>query len=384
MAFDFILDDVNHRRSQQLYRQRFCLTQGHGRTLVCDGKRYLNFSSNDYLAMAAHPAVIKAAQEALQTYGVGSAGSALVTGYSKAQRELEDHLCDWLGIEACLLFNSGFAANTGVIQTLMNNPEALLVQDKLNHASLIEAGINAAAKSVRFRHNDMTHLAQKLTAHQANKLIITEGVFSMDGDSAPLPAIVQLAEQSDSWLMVDDAHGIGVLGDEGRGTISAQGLSPATVNIHMATFGKAVGTMGAFIGASKDTIEYLLQFCRHYIYSTAMPPAMAAATQTSLLCLAQENWRRDKLKQRISYFKAKMVGLGLPPNASQTAIQPIIIGDTAKTMAISQFLKQQGIWLTPIRPPTVPMNTSRLRVTLTCAHEEADINQLFDGLEQQL
>ena len=383
MAFDFIQDGLNRRHNEQLFRQRFALAKGHGRTLSYQGKNYLNFSSNDYLGMAAHPQVIKAGQIALNKYGVGSSGSALITGYSQAQLELEAYLCDWLGLERCLLFNAGFSANTGVIQTLMTHADSLLVQDKLNHASLIDAGLNCGAKLVRYRHNDMSHLQQKLNSDHADKLVVTEGVFSMDGDSAPLVQIQQITDDHHAWLMVDDAHGLGVLGDEGKGTVNALGMASDSVDITMATFGKAIGTMGAFVGAGADTIEYLIQFCRHYIYSTAMPPAMAAATLASLQIVAKEQWRRDKLQQLIAYFKTKLVILGFPPNMSETAIQPIIIGDTAKTLQISQALKQQGIWLTAIRPPTVAANTARLRVTLTCEHTESDIDRLFNGLAQE-
>lgn len=384
MAFDFIQHGLNSHRNSDLLRQRFALGQGHDRILVHDGRQYLNFSGNDYLGMASHPQVIKSAQAALEKYGAGSSGSSLVTGYSHAQLALEQYLCDWLGFEACLLFNSGFTANTGVIQTLMDDCADSLIQDKLNHASLMDAGQHCKAKHLRYRHNDMAHLQQKLATARHNTLVVTEGVFSMDGDTSPLAQINALTREANAWLMVDDAHGIGVLGDEGKGTASAQGLAPGAVNITMATFGKAVGTMGAFIGADNDTIEYLIQFCRHYVYSTAMPPAMAAATLTSLQCLAREQWRREQLGQNIAYFKSKMAAIGLPADASDTAIQPIIIGDAAKTLAIANALKTRGIWLAAIRPPTVAVNASRLRVSLTSLHTGADIDRLFDALEPLL
>ncbi|MCJ8269275.1 MAG: 8-amino-7-oxononanoate synthase [Psychrosphaera sp.] len=307
----------------------------------------------------------------------------MLTGYSYAQRELEDYLCDWLGFDRCLLFNSGFAANTGVLQTLLSE-QSLLVQDKLNHASLIDGGVACAAKSVRFRHNDMDSLQQRLQSAPNDTLTVTEGVFSMDGDTAKLDEIYQLTRENKSWLMIDDAHGIGVLGEQGKGTANHYGLSPNAVDIHMATFGKAVGTTGAFVGASKSTIEYLLQFCRHYIYSTAMPPAMAAATLASLKCLAQEQWRRDKLGELTDYFKSKIKGLGLLDSHSDSAIQPIIIGCADKTVALSESLKKQGIWLAAIRPPTVSAKVSRLRVTLTSQHETKDIDSLFDKLNQSM
>ncbi|NQZ12654.1 MAG: aminotransferase class I/II-fold pyridoxal phosphate-dependent enzyme, partial [Algicola sp.] len=211
MAFEFIETALTTRRQNHLLRKRVCLPQGHGRTVIFEGKPYLNFSSNDYLGMASHPKVLKAAQAALDKYGCGSSGSPLLTGYSYAQRELEDYLCEWLGFERCLLFNSGFAANTGVLKTLLSE-QSLLIQDKLNHASLIDGGIACAAKSVRFRHNDMDSLQQRLQSAQNNTLTVTEGVFSMDGDTAKLDDIYQLTREYKSWLMIDDAHGIGVLG----------------------------------------------------------------------------------------------------------------------------------------------------------------------------
>ena len=383
MSFEFIDAALSERRANHLLRKRVCLPQGHGRLVSFDGKPFVNFSSNDYLGMASHPKVLKATQQALDKYGCGSSGSPLLSGYSHAQRELEDYLCQWLGFERCLLFNSGFAANTGVLQTLLND-QSLLVQDKLNHASLIDGGVACAAKSVRFRHNDMDSLQQRLQSALHDTLTVTEGVFSMDGDTAKLDDIYQLTRQHKSWLMVDDAHGLGVLGKQGKGTADHYGLGPNEVDIHMATFGKAVGTTGAFVGASESTIEYLMQFCRHYIYSTAMPPAMAAATLASLKCLAQEQWRRDKLTELTEYFKCKMQALGLKSNRSNSAIMPIIIGCAEKTVALSDSLKKQGIWLAAVRPPTVSANSSRLRVTLTSQHEHKDIDNLFDKLTQSM
>jgi 8-amino-7-oxononanoate synthase len=384
MAFEYLQKALTSREQDNLQRLRFSLPRGQGTTVDFQGKTFLNFSSNDYLGMASHPQVIKAGQNALEQYGVGSGGSPLVTGYSHCQRELEEYLSDWLGVERCLLFNSGFAANTGVIQTLMKDPKGLVIQDKLNHASLIDAGLSCAAKSVRYKHNDMNSLEQRLQDAAPDKLVVTEGVFSMDGDTAPLVEIEQRTHVNKSWLMIDDAHGFGVLGEQGKGTANSIGIPQNKVDIHMATFGKAIGTGGAFVGASSDTIEYLVQFCRHYIYSTAMPPALAAATLASLRCMAQEQWRRDKLNKLIGYFKAKKRKLGLAESASTTAIQPIIIGDAAKTLQISDQLKKTGIWLTAIRPPTVAANTSRLRVTICCDHSEADIDKLFNVLEPML
>lgn len=352
--------------------------------LQYQGQAYIDFSSNDYLGMSQHPEVVEAAAQALKQYGVGSGGSAMITGYSPEHQALEHYLADWLGYESCLLFGSGFAANTGVIETLMAGKSDLLIQDKLNHASLIDGGINCQAKSLRFHHNDIDALNTRLQSAGNNKLVVTEGVFSMDGDTSPLRQIAELAKANGAAVMVDDAHGLGVLGEQGKGTPSYFGLSNKAIDIHMATFGKAVGTTGAFVAASSQTIEYLLQFCRHSIYSTAMPPAMAAATLTSLKLIAKEQWRRDKLCELINHFKQKMAQLGLPDSHSKTAIQPVVIGDAAKVMNISDSLKASGIWLTAIRPPTVPQGTSRLRVTLSCNHEIADIDVLFEKLEALL
>lgn len=381
MPFSFIDSALKKREAANLKRQRHTLCRDSDGLITFQGKRYLDFSSNDYLGMANHPDVVNAAHQAMQQHGIGSCGSAMVTGYHPCHQALEEYLADWLGYERCMLFNSGFSANTGVVETLMQHPDGLLVQDKLNHASLIDAGINCKSNSVRFNHNDMPALERRLQGFANNKLVVTEGVFSMDGDTADLPSAVKLAKAAKAGFMIDDAHGIGVIGEQGKGTAAHLGIESNQIDVHMATFGKAVGTAGAFVAASNNTIEYLLQFNRHYIYSTAMPPAIAAGTLQSLKIIAKDQWRRDKLAELVGLFKQRARKLGLPDNHSSSAIQPIIIKDAAKAVMISEALKEAGIWLTAIRPPTVPVGTSRLRVTLTCHHQSSDIDRLFDQLE---
>lgn len=381
MPFDFIQAKLDERVQHKLLRTRRALVRLSSTKVATDKDTFLDFSSNDYLGMSQHQDVISAANTATVQYGIGSGGSSMITGYSKVHQALEEYLAHWLGFERCMLFSSGFAANTGVIETLMVNKDDLLIQDKLNHASLIDGGRHCQAKSVRFAHNDMDALKRRLQQAGNNKLVVSEGVFSMDGDSAVLDQVVEHTKACSAGLMVDDAHGLGVLGEQGKGTLSHFGLNAADADIYMATFGKAVGTGGAFVAGSTSMIEYLLQFCRHYTYSTAMPPALAQATLTSLQIIAQDSWRREKLQSLIAHFKFRLNQIGLPDNQSSSAIQPILIGDTQKTLAISEGLKKSGIWLTAIRPPTVPQGTSRLRVTLNCDHQTQDIDFLFEQLE---
>jgi len=392
VSFDYIAQANQSRKAQQLWRQPQALQSGAGRFVEHNGKRLINFSSNDYLGLAQDPQVISALNTGAAQYGVGSGGSPLVTGYQRPHQQLERMLCQWLGFERCILFSSGFAANNAVIQALFSDglskltakhESKLLIQDKLIHASLIDAATSNNVKAKRFVHNDINSLQQRLSAPSEHKLVATEGVFSMDGDMAPLGQISELCQQHQAWLMVDDAHGIGVLGQDGAGSLSLTKETQPSVQgqVHMATFGKAIGTHGAFVGGSSEFIEYLIQHARHYIYSTALPAALAVATMKSIELIRKQSQRRDQLNHLIGYFKTKMNTLGLSDNGSVSAIQPIIIGSAEKALTISQTLKLQGIWLSAIRPPTVAANTSRLRVTLTSQHQTEDIDLLFRHLE---
>ncbi len=378
MPFD-LQTELNERAQQGLLRQRQTLQSGQGRYITLNDRRYLNFSSNDYLGLAAKPFLIKAWQEGLDRLGAGSGASPLVTGYNDAHAKLEQTLAEWLQVESVLLFSTGFGANQAVIKALLQK-DHIQYQDRLNHASLQEAGAQSPAKMLRFRHNDMAHLASMLQPRSG--LIMSEGVFSMDGDQAPGQQLADLAKQSNNWLMLDDAHGIGVLGEQGRGTLSQQGVAPDRVHIRMATFGKALGVAGAFVGGSRQFTDYLVNFARDYVYSTHMPPAQAHAISAAVAWVKQADAERAHLQALIQQFKAGISDLGFVAGESSTAIQPLIIGDADKAVAVANKLRERGLWITAIRPPTVPKGTARLRITLTAAHQPSDISLLLNELKE--
>lgn len=386
MAFDFITQQLQARRDDGLYRAAQTMAGQQGRLLSADNKTYLNFSSNDYLGLASDPALITAWQEGAQRYGVGSGGSYLVTGYNQAHADLTEQLKAWLGVDALALFSSGYSANQAIIKLLPGKND-LLIQDRLNHASLMEAGALADCKMLRFKHNDTNHLQQLLKKQQGtalNKLIISEGVFSMDGDCAPIQALAEQAKADDAWLMIDDAHGLGVLGENGQGSVVAAGLKNSDLQIYMATFGKALGVGGAFVAGSQAFIDYLSNFSKPYIYSTGLPPAMVYCIGQAARIAETEQWRRDKLHTLISCFRSLAAESGIELGVSDTAIQPIIIGDSKQTVALAEKLKTLGFWTTAIRPPTVPVNSARLRITLTTNHETADVKRLVDAIRRVL
>jgi 8-amino-7-oxononanoate synthase len=388
MPFDFITCALDKRRSEGRLRSRHTVDSATGSLIEMGGQHYINFSSNDYLAMRRSSVVAQAWVDGISEYGGGSGSSPLVTGYTYAHQALEEYLASELKRDKVLLFNSGFAANQAVCQALFSQSHEKnkdrIIADKLMHASFIEGAQGANAKLMRFKHNDIEHLHMLLnsakTTYGHNTLVATEGVFSMDGDQAPLPDIVAISKQSDSWLMVDDAHGFGALGKHGMGVIETHNLSQQQVPILMATFGKAIGTAGAFVAGSHDFIDYLINFAKHYIYSTAMPAAQAYATLVSLQS-KQGAERRAILVERIAQFKslANQAGLALMP--SNTAIQPVLIGDAQQALAASEKLKLLGLWVTAIRSPTVPKHTDRLRITLTAGHAPRDIEALVDALQ---
>jgi len=380
MAFEFIQDALQQRRQQQLFRQRCTQDSAQGRVFVSEGRQYLNFSSNDYLGLACHPKIVEAWREGAKRYGVGCGGSPLVTGFQSAHYQLEQELCEWQGRSAALLFNSGFSANQGLIKTLLGKDD-LLLQDKLNHASLIEAGMLSDCQSKRFAHNQLEQLARRLgQREQQNCLVITEGVFSMDGDQAPLRAMAQLCQQHNSWLMVDDAHGVGCLGEQGRGSLSQQQVAAAEVQIQMLTFGKALGVSGATLLCDQDLQDYLINFDKSYVYSTAMPAAQAMAISAAIKLVRADHSHQQQLQANITLFKRLAGELKLPLSQSTTAIQPILIGSSERAVAVSQQLKRQGFWVSAIRPPTVPPNTARLRITLSSHHRPEDIHALLAAL----
>lgn len=377
MAFDFIETQLTQRKELGLYRQTKTTQGQQGRYIKIDGKSYLNFSSNDYLGLASSHNLIKAWQKGAQLYGVGSGGSFLVTGYNNAHAELTEQLKSWLGVEAVALFSSGYSANQAIIKLLLDK-NSLLLQDKLNHASLMEAGSLSDTKMLRFKHNDINHLDTLLRKQKnSNSLIISEGVFSMDGDKALIEPLIKQSKLHSSWLMIDDAHGLGVLGDKGRGSVVDAGFDNNQLQIYMATFGKALGVGGAFVAGSQQFIDYLTNFSKPYIYTTGLPPAMAYTITVACQMAESEQWRRDKLAQLIAQFRHMATLHGIELSNSQTAIQPLIIGDSFKALQIAEQLKQQGFWITAIRPPTVPANTARLRITLTTNHKQQDIKDLI-------
>lgn len=371
---------LSQRREAGLYRQRRTLSSAQGAHVSVAGKILLNFCSNDYLGLANHPDIAQAMNLASDSYGVGSGASHLVCGHSLWHQQLEQDLARLTGRPRALLFSTGYMANMGVISALLGKGDCIL-QDRLNHASLLDGGLLSGARFQRFTHNNVDDLARRLERlGQSNKLIAVDGVFSMDGDLAPLPDIVRLAEQHDAWLMVDDAHGLGCLGDSGGGVSQIFGLDDAKLPILMGTLGKAFGCAGAFVAGSEELIEALIQFSRTYIYTTALPPALAAAACKSVQIAQAESWRRDHLNALIGYYRKALEHFGLPSSASKTAIQPMILGDSQRALKWSHQLYELGVWVGAIRPPTVPAGTSRLRITLSASHSFADVDSLIHGL----
>ena len=363
MTWQHKIDDaLAARRSADTLRRRYAVVQGAGRWLETNDQRYLNFSSNDYLGLSHHPHILRAWQQGAERFGVGSGGSGHVSGYSIAHQQLEEELADWLGYPRALLFISGFAANQAVITALMEKDDRI-VADRLSHASLLEAASLCPAQLRRFTHNDASHLTRLLDAPcSGHQLVVTEGVFSMDGDNAPLVDIQQAVQARNAWLLVDDAHGIGVSGEAGRGSCWQQRVKPELLVV---TFGKGFGVSGAAILCSENVADYLLQFARHLIYSTSMPPAQAMALQASLSVIRSQEGdaRREKLTALIQRFRSAINHPDFMLAQSHSAIQPLIVGENARALQLADTLRRQGCWVTAIRPPTVPAGTARLRLT---------------------
>ncbi|ADP12011.1 8-amino-7-oxononanoate synthase [Erwinia sp. Ejp617] len=365
------------RRLNGQYRQRQLSQQADARTLSVAGRQYLNFSANDYLGLSHDRRIVSAWQQGAERYGVGAGGSAHVTGYRAPQAQLEEQLADWLGYPRALLFISGFAANQAVIAAMMAKKDRIFA-DKLCHASLLEAASLSPATLRRFSHNQPSALAKLLaTEGDGETLVVTEGVFSMDGDRAPLKLLHPLARTRGGWLLVDDAHGVGVCGEQGRGSCWQQGVQPELLIV---TFGKAFGVSGAALLCDNTTADYLLQFARHLIYSTAMPPAQACAIRAALGCIQQGDDLRQRLATNVTRFRQGALGLCWQLAASDSAIQPLIVGDEQKALTLAQRLRDRGCWVSAIRPPTVPPGTSRLRITLSAAHRADDIDRLLEEL----
>ena len=374
---------LQQRQEEALYRRRPLVFSPQQPAMQINGLPVVNFSSNDYLGLANHPEIKRRLAENLDAISVGSGAAHLVTGHHLHHHLLEDELADWLGVERVLLFSTGYMANLAVLETLMQKGD-LLLADKLNHASLIDGALHSAATLKRYPHNDMNALAKRLeqAAEQQQTLIVTDGVFSMDGDLAPLNKLQALARQSQSWLYVDDAHGLGVLGEQGRGSFSHFSVAIDDDTILMGTLGKAFGVSGAFVAGSEVLIETLIQFARPYIYTTAMSPLMALAARTALKLVKGADAERAQLQQNIQQFKTGCQQRQLNLLPSETAIQPILLGDSQTALHWSDQLKQAGFWVTAIRPPTVPQGTARLRVTLSATHTAQQIERLLDALMQ--
>ena len=381
-----ILNDLKKqlelRKDNHLYRSRKILESAQSVEPVINGKKVLSFCSNDYLGLANHPEVVKSFKDTADHYGVGSGAAHLVSGHSKEHHLLEEELAEFMGTERVLVFSAGYMANIGAVTALCDR-HSEIYEDKLNHASLIDAALLSRAKRFRFPHLDMNNLQRRLAESiNKNKLIVSDGVFSMDGDLAPLEKLVELALINNATLMIDDAHGIGVLGENGKGTVDFLGFNSLQVPVIVGTLGKAFGTAGAFVAGSENLIETLIQKSRSYIYSTALPAALAAATRKSLYFLQKENWRREKLQSLITQFRTGASELGFELPNSTTPIQPVIVGSSEKAMMLSEKLLDQNILITAIRPPTVAEGTARLRITFSATHTEKHVEKLLSALSR--
>lgn len=406
MPFEKLQDELDTRAAQGLLRHYRILQSAQGVRIRVDDKPVLSFASNDYLGLASHPQLLAVLQEGMEQFGLGAGASHLVSGHFSMHDELQQALAVFVGKPAALLFSSGYLANLGVVQALVGRKDSIFA-DRLNHASLNDAMLLSRAQVQRYRHNDMAHLEQLLSQpKRGRKLVITDAVFSMDGDLAPLPELLALCEQFDAWLLVDDAHGFGILGEHGRGSLfhhddpvrkissfcleggsrapvcrNAADLSSPRI-IYMATLGKAAGVSGAFIAAEQVVIDTLVQTARSYIYTTASPPALSGVLLASLRLLQKEEWRRVQLRKLVAQLRAGLRATPWGQMHSETPIQPLLVGKNNLAVALSDELYKRGIWVPAIRPPTVPQGTARLRISLSAAHSEQDVAQLISILHE--
>jgi 8-amino-7-oxononanoate synthase len=378
MLFSSLQDSLDRLDHQGLRRKRRIMQSPQAARVKVDGRECLAFAANDYLGLADHPALIAAAQEGAELWGVGAGASHLVCGHHTAHEALEQALAEFVEFPAALLFSTGYMANTGVVSALLGRNDALFA-DRLNHASLNDAVLLSRAKFHRYPHLDLASLERLLARSDAKiKLIATDAVFSMDGDIAPAPALLELCERHDAWRLLDDAHGFGVRGG-GKGVLAHFGVSSARV-IYMATLGKAAGVFGAFVAAEKVVIETLIQRARSYVYTTAAPPLLAHALLQSLILIKAEGWRRERLCELIRDLKTRLKLSRWRLADSPTPIQPLIIGQSAEAVQVSAALAEQGILVPAIRPPTVPEGTARLRISLSAAHRVEDVDRLIQVL----
>lgn len=374
--------ELDARKEQHLYRRRRIAESAQGPEMRIDGRTVVSFCSNDYLGLANHPDVNQTFRKGVAQWGSGSGAAHLVNGHSAAHHALEEELAAFTGRRRALLFSTGYMANLGIASALLEKGDAVF-EDRLNHASLLDAGLLSGARFQRYAHADADDLQQKLEKSEAaSTLVMTDGLFSMDGDIAPLPQLAAACKKHKAWLCVDDAHGLGVLGKSGGGALELHKMKIDDVPVLMGTLGKAFGTFGAFVAGSEELIETLIQKARTYIYTTALPSALAEATRMSLKLVLRESWRREYLQQLIARYRHDAGQLGLPLMPSETAIQPLLIGDNAAALTLSEALWERGILVTAIRPPTVPENSARLRITFSAAHTEKHLQQLLLALEE--
>jgi 8-amino-7-oxononanoate synthase len=364
---------------QGLKRSRRVLETPQSARVTVDGRDFVAFCSNDYLGLAAHPELIDAARDGAARFGVGSGASHLVLGHFSAHHELEERLAAFVDLPRALLFSTGYLANIGVVTALAGREDAVFA-DRLNHASLNDAALLARADFKRYPHLDLAALGRLLAASTARrKLVVTDAVFSMDGDIAPVPELIELCERHDAWLLLDDAHGFGVLGRQGRGALAHFGVASPRV-IYMATLGKAAGVFGAFVAAQADVVEWLLQRARAYIYTTATPPLLAHAVKKSLELIAAGDERRGRIEKLINVLNQILIQKRWHLLPSTTAIQPLVIGENDEAVSVSRALAREGLLVPAIRPPTVPRGTARLRISLSAAHEARDVERLAQAL----
>jgi len=380
MPFD-LASRLAERRAAHLYRHRPLLETPQQPEVIVDGEPLLAFCSNDYLGLANHPEVIRAMQQGAERWGVGGGASHLVMGHSTPHHQLEEALAEFTGRPRALLFSTGYMANLATVTALVGQGDTVL-EDRINHASLLDAGLLSGARFSRYLHNDAASLAKRLEKATGNTLVVTDGVFSMDGDLADLPALCATAKARNAWVMVDDAHGFGPLGATGGGIVEHFGLSMDDVPVLVGTLGKAFGTAGAFVAGSEELIETLIQFARPYIYTTSQPPAVACATLKSLELLRGEGWRREHLNQLIARFRQGAADIRLTLMDSPTPIQPILVGSSERALELSAALRGRGILVGAIRPPTVPAGSARLRVTFSASHSETQVERLLDILAE--
>ena len=381
MPFAALQSGLDERAAQGLLRRRRTLQSPQAPHIVVDGKPYLSFCSNDYLGLANHPQLIAALQQGAQLYGAGAGAAHLVSGHTQPHEQLEHALADFVGKPAALLFSTGYMANLGVVQALVGKADTVFA-DKLNHASLNDAMLLSRANIKRYRHNDMVQLASLLEQTvSGRKLVITDAVFSMDGDLARLPEILSLCERYDAWMLVDDAHGFGVQAELGNGSLAHFGIASSRI-IYMATLGKAAGVFGAFVAAEQVVVDTLINNASSYVYTTATPPALANAVLASLRLISQGTAQRAHLQRLIAQLRSGLRDLRWPLMPSTTAIQPLLIGDNQAALDLSNALRERGIWVAAIRPPTVPQGTARLRITLSAAHSMIDVTRLTGTLHE--